>query len=48
MIRDGQPLDSNVLTLDGERGEHWIQVDCRTPSPRPQALEYVQAVDESR
>jgi len=48
MVRDGQPLLDNVLTLNGDRGEHWVQVDCRASSPKPLALESVQAVDESR
>ncbi|WP_448090082.1 GH36-type glycosyl hydrolase domain-containing protein [Pseudomonas azerbaijanoccidentalis] len=46
MTLDGQPLSGTALTLKDDGLQRWIRVDCRARLPRPQTLEFAQAVDE--
>lgn len=46
MTLDGQPLSDAALPLDDGGLEHWVRVDCRARSPKPQALEFEHAADE--
>lgn len=46
MILDGQPVEDGELLLVDDGVERWVRVDCRTPSPKPQPLQYARAVDD--